>query len=66
MGDQPVYSVTIYDLTGRRIRHYDVVGAGARFWDGRDESGALVRPGMYFIRASAAGRSAVARVILLH
>jgi Two component regulator propeller len=66
LGDVPVYSVTIYDLTGRRVRHYDVVGAATHFWDGRDEGGTLVRPGMYFIKASAGGRSGVTRVILLH
>jgi hypothetical protein len=66
LGDQPSYEVTIYDLTGRRIRHFDQVGVGQRFWDGRDQNGTLVRPGMYFIRASAAGGSAVTRVILLH
>ncbi|MFI5370075.1 MAG: two-component regulator propeller domain-containing protein [Candidatus Eisenbacteria bacterium] len=66
LGDLPAYRVVIYDLVGRQVREFDVVGAGTRFWDGRDRNGTLVRPGVYFVKASAGGRSAVARLILLH
>ncbi len=65
-GDLPVYEVGIYDLTGRRLRHYDLVAAGQPFWDGRDDKGNLVHAGVYFIRASSGGRSATTRLVLLH
>ena len=38
---------------------------GRVIWDGRDRDGSLVKPGLYFVRVEAAGRSAVARVVLV-
>ncbi|MCA9754078.1 MAG: hypothetical protein KC591_17900 [Gemmatimonadetes bacterium] len=62
-------SVTIVDLTGRRVRSLRAIEEGdttvAR-WDGRDEAGRVVAPGVYFARAasaSPAGRSA--RIVIL-
>lgn len=65
-GDVPAFEVTIYDLGGRRVRHFDHVATGAPFWDGRDEHGGLVRPGVFFLKASFGGRSAVTRLVMLH
>ena len=58
----PVH-VSIYDLAGRSVRDLysgtDVSGIYAREWDGRDDSGRLVGPGLYICRISvAADRSA--------
>ena len=64
-GDAEVYSGAVYDLSGRRLRRFHNAGNGALVWDGRDEDGRLVPPGIYFLRAEAEGRSAVARVALL-
>ena len=45
--------INVYDVTGRRVKTLEngVVGLGRHqvAWDGRDQSGALVRRGMYFI-----------------
>ena len=48
--------VAVWDLSGRRVRQVyagrDDVGAYERMWDGRDESGRLVPPGLYLYRIS--------------
>ena len=48
--------VAVWDLSGRRVRRVyagrDDVGAYERVWDGRDESGQLVPPGLYLYRVS--------------
>ncbi|MGH7726368.1 MAG: FG-GAP-like repeat-containing protein [Candidatus Eiseniibacteriota bacterium] len=51
-----LYEATIFDLRGRRVRRLASGNAGAPgspvtwTWDGRDEAGALVAPGLYFYR----------------
>ena len=47
------------------IRRFHGAGNGAVVWDGRDDEGRLVSPGIYFVRAEAGGRAVVARVVLL-
>ena len=48
--------VSVWDLSGRRVRQVyaglDGVGIYERVWDGRDESGQLVPPGLYLYRIS--------------
>jgi subtilisin family serine protease len=48
--------VTIFDLSGRRRRATVLDGGGAFAWDGRDDSGRLVAPGLYFVRAGSSTR----------
>ena len=48
--------VTIFDLSGRRRRAAVLDGGGAFAWDGRDDSGRVVAPGLYFVRAGTATR----------
>lgn len=46
----------IFDAAGRRVRMLEAraaSGAGTLTWDGRDESGARVRGGIYFLRVQA-------------
>ena len=47
-------SVGVWDLSGRRVRRvyagWDGVGLYERVWDGRDEAGRLVPPGLYLYR----------------
>jgi hypothetical protein len=54
-------SVEIYDLLGRRVRQWrwPALQAGAHevTWDGRDEMGRPVGPGILFCRLSADGRT---------
>ncbi|MSR83398.1 MAG: hypothetical protein EXS58_10820 [Candidatus Latescibacteria bacterium] len=55
VGDQSPVEVEIRDLAGRLVRRLvegQAVGTGQRLvrWDGRDEGGKLVPPGVYFAR----------------
>lgn len=62
--------VAVHDVSGRRVRSLrdGVAAAGPQFfrWDGRDAEGHAAQPGLYFIRARAAGQSANTRVVLVH
>ena len=59
----------LFDLAGRRVRTLvdgDLeAGAHATTWDGRDERGASVRAGIYFVRFIAPGKTLNARVVSL-
>jgi hypothetical protein len=59
----------VYDLTGRRVRVLvdSVLGAGLHeaMWDGRDDSGRVLAPGLYFTRLDWAGRVATRRLTLV-
>jgi hypothetical protein len=59
----------LYDLAGRRVRSLvsGVLPAGevTRDWDGRDERGNGVRPGVYFVRLSTPARTFNARLVSL-
>jgi hypothetical protein len=70
--DLPVEStvlVSVYDAGGRRVatlgRGTWAAGGGEVVWSGRDDAGAKVAPGVYFVRARVAdGRSATSRVMI--
>lgn len=57
-----ITGASVYDNTGRLVR--TLAGTGALVWDGRDESGKLVSPGVYFCRATGPGRTAETKLIL--
>lgn len=67
--DQRV-EVSVYDLAGRRVAelHHGTLPAGehAFAWDGRGRDGARVAAGLYLVRFTAADRSDVRRLVLLH
>ena len=58
-------TIHIFDLSGRRVRelyqstdlsgHYDPISQPRLSWDGRDDGGNPVPPGIYILRASVAG-----------
>jgi hypothetical protein len=56
-------SVDVFDVQGRRVRRVlegpVAVGAQQAAWDGRDESGELVSPGIYFGRVQGAAEGVV-------
>jgi hypothetical protein len=56
----------VYDLAGRRVvsgtRTLDA-GEHVVSWDGRDDSGRRVEPGLYLLRWQADGRSGTARLV---
>ncbi|HET7224938.1 MAG TPA: hypothetical protein VFK69_04415 [Candidatus Eisenbacteria bacterium] len=64
-GNAASYHGAIVDVAGRVVHRFDAAD-GAQVWDGRDTHGALVKPGVYFVRLESAGRAVTARVVLLH
>lgn len=61
-------TVALFDITGRKVRSLldgDVTaGPHALTWDGRDDDGRRVAPGIYFVRYGA-GRAALSRKIIM-
>ena len=64
-GNASVYKGRIYDLLGRKIGDFDVPANGRVIWDGKDEEGRMVKPGVYLVNVEAGGRSATVRVAVL-
>lgn len=62
--------VALYDVTGRRVRLLvdDVLSPGPHSvtWDGRDESGRAVAPGMYVYRLKAGAAAALQRKLVVN
>ena len=59
--------IEIYDGAGRKRRELGLSGGafGTTRWDGRDEAGQLVRPGLYFARLRAGATEVRTRVVFL-
>ncbi len=61
--------VAVYDLAGRRVRALVAASLDAGeqriTWDGRDDAGARVSAGIYFVRLSAAGGERLVKTALL-
>ncbi len=55
----------VYDARGRLVK--DLLGnaSSGGVWDGTDASGAVVRPGLYFLKVQTGNQTRVARVVLL-
>lgn len=64
-GNAGTYAGRIYDLSGRLLRRFSGTADRGVVWDGRDQDGAIVRPGVYFLRVEAGGREVTARIVLL-
>lgn len=64
-GNGTQYTGAIYDLNGRRVNRFSVLGNARAVWNGRDENNELARPGIYFLRAESGGRSSVVRIVVL-
>ena len=64
-GTSQAYKGGIYDLNGRLLHSFTTRNRGDIAWDGRDQHGDPVKPGVYFVRAEGAGREARARFVLL-
>jgi hypothetical protein len=64
-GNAAAYRGAVYDASGRKLHGFDGVKDQEVFWDGRDASGRLVRPGVYFVRVEASGHARTLRVALL-
>jgi FlgD Ig-like domain len=61
--------VAVYDVSGARVktllRGARAAGSHRARWDGRNEDGVAMSPGLYFIRSSAGGFSRARRVVLI-
>jgi len=58
--------ITIFDPSGRVMRRASLDGRmGAFAWDGRDERGSTVRPGLYFVRCDRPAGPLLAKVVRL-
>ena len=59
--------VTIYDVLGREIKGFNVglqtPGAYGVVWDGKNDFGRIVTPGVYFYRLQAEGKSQVKKMV---
>jgi hypothetical protein len=62
-------SLVVYDAAGRAVRHLESgtrpAGTRAIRWDGRDDDGRPVAPGLYLVRFDASGQSARASLVRL-
>ncbi len=62
-------TIVVYDAAGRRVRVLadGELGAGthAIAWDGRDQRGAAVPAGVYFVRASAGDARREQRLVVI-
>lgn len=67
-GGMGVVDIAVYNVAGRRIRTVTrsafPAGQHLVLWDGRDDSGALVRSGTYFLRATSAGEAGQLKVVV--
>jgi glucose/arabinose dehydrogenase len=61
--------VRVVDASGRVVRSLGVFaiegGAALSAWDGRDTSGRVAAPGVYFLVVARSGRSSAARLVVL-
>ncbi len=61
--------VAIHDLTGRLVRTLASgsfeSGYHATTWDGRDEQGSIVPPGIYFLRSATGGETARIKLVVM-
>ena len=55
----------VFDLTGRRVRHWSAPIAPSTSWDGRDDAGAAAPPGVYLVRITGQGVEATRRLVRL-
>jgi hypothetical protein len=60
-------SIVVYDVAGRLVRrlHQGKLETSTVRWDGADDQGRRVEPGVYFCRVLSGGRVAVEKVLLL-
>ncbi len=64
--DRPIY-IAVYDASGRIVKNIATEGrrGSCLYWDGTDESAAMVPDGLYFIRARSGDRTELLKVIKL-
>lgn len=67
--DDPVRSIRILDVAGRTMRRLDasmaVLANGRVTWDGLDDHGSRVHPGVYFVEARSSAGLGLTRITVL-
>jgi len=62
-------ALDVLDVTGARVRRLETgplaAGDHTIVWEGRDDVGAAVKPGVYFVRLDADGEQGAVRVVVL-
>jgi hypothetical protein len=62
-------ALAVHDVRGRRVatfaRDWSGPGAHTWMWSGRDDTGRQLGPGIYFLRVTSDGSSAVSRVVVM-
>ncbi len=60
--------IAVFDATGRRVRTLESTPSTERevrvFWDGRDDAGRRLSPGVYFVRTQRGAAATVTKLIL--
>ena len=64
-GNASVYRGSIFDLSGRKVGTFDVPANGRVIWDGKDDAGRMVKPGIYLVKVDAGGHTGTVRVAVL-
>jgi len=64
-GVRPTDAIEVFDVTGRRVRVLESGGAGARIWDGLDQSGRRAPAGTYFLRVGKGNAASILRIVRL-
>ncbi len=64
-GNVSTYYGAVYDLSGRRVNSFRDVPEGGVVWNGFDQDGRLVRPGIYFVQVRSGPRSTLVRAVML-
>ena len=67
--DQQMVTIRVYDVAGRMVRTLvdapQAAGVYTVSWNGRDDGGASLRPGMYFVMARIGSEQQKVRVTFL-
>jgi len=64
-GQATSYEGEVYDVNGRIVHRFSVVGNGNLFWSGRDLQRNPVGPGIYFVHVRGGGAETTSRVVVL-
>lgn len=62
---QGISELTLFDVSGREVRGWSVIGRGRIEWDGRDSSGGAIAPGVYFCRIAGPAGFLSRRVVMV-
>jgi hypothetical protein len=64
-GNVSAYFGAVYDLGGRLVNSFQDVPNGGVVWNGFDQDGRPVRPGIYFVHVRSGSRSTLVRAVML-